>query len=104
MTSRYRFKELRAMAKDQGIKHRGYMNKDQLCEALGVTKNKDLPRYSLTCVKTLESTKWRSTTVISKTFKTNVGNVLYALKVGKPLKTSVGVFTVKKLIYFPECI
>ena len=103
MNVRYRFKELRAMAKDQDIKRRGYMNKDQLCEALGVAKDKDLPRYSLTCVKMLEVTKWRSTTVISKTFKTDVGNVFYALKVGKPLKTSAGSFTVKKN-YFPECI
>ena len=97
MNVRYRFKELRAMAKDQDIKRRGYMNKDQLCEALGVAKDKDLPKYSLTCAETLEVTKWVSMCAIAKAFKTNVGNVSYALKVNKDLRTPFGNFVIKNL-------
>ena len=97
MNIRYRFKELGAMAKDQDIKHRGCMNKDQLCKALGVAKDKNLPKYSLTFLHTLETTKWVSMCAIAKTFKTNVGNVSYALKVNKCLKTPFGNFVIKNL-------
>ena len=92
-----RFKELRAIAKDRGIKRWYHMDKKQLCLILDV----DPPlKFSLTCVKTLEVTMWKNSCSISKAFKVNTGCVFYALKVGKPLKTSVGLFIVKKINLF----
>ena len=35
---RYNFHELRALAKSQGTPKQGYMNKDQLCKALGIVR------------------------------------------------------------------
>ena len=97
---RYSFKELRAMAKDQGIKQWRCMNKDQLCEALGIIRVEHIPcRYTLTCVETFEVTKRWSVYAISKAFKTNIGNVSYALKVDKGLKTSAGNFVIKKISF-----
>lgn len=96
---RYRFKELRTMAKDQGVKQWTLMNKDQLCKALGIVRVEHIPKYTLTCVETLEVTKWRSLNAISKAFKTNIGNVSYALKVDKCLRTSFGIFVIKKILF-----
>ena len=101
MRTIYNFQKLRILARDQCIKQWYYMNKKQLCEAL----NLKVPlKFSLTNIITLEVTKWENSCSISRAFKVNSGCVLYALKVGKPLKTSVGSFTVKKLICSPEGI
>lgn len=101
MNAKYRFKELRAMAKDRGVKRWYHLNKKQLCAALNI---EPFPNFSLTCVETLKVTTWENSCSVAKAFKVNTGCVFYALKVGKPLKTSVGSFIVKKLIYFPECV
>ena len=97
MNAEYRFKELRAIAKDQHIKRWHQMNKNELCSALNLEPPK---KFSLTCVETLEVTMWESSYSISKAYKVNNGCVFYALKVGKPLKTSVGSFVVKKINLF----
>ena len=70
---RYNFHELRSLARDQGIKRWSYMNKDQLCKALGVVRIEHTPKYSLESVDSGEITEWRSTIVISKTFNTDPG-------------------------------
>ena len=101
MNTKYRFIELRSMAKDRGVKRWYHLNKKQLCLVLNIEPS---PKFSLTCVETLEVTTWENSCSVAKAFKVNTGCVFYALKVGKPLKTSVGSFIVKKLIYFPECI
>ena len=92
---KYRFKELRSLARDQGVSRWHQMNKSELCLALNLEPPKS-KKFSLTCVETLEVTTWESVYSISKTFKVNTGCVFYAIKVGKPLKTSVGSFVVEK--------
>ena len=98
MNSKYRFKELRSLARDRGVKRWYHMDKDQLRLVLNV--DPPPPKFSLTCVETLEVTMWENSCSISKAYKVNTGCVFYALKVGKPLKTSVGLFMVKKKIIF----
>ena len=93
---KYNFHELRSLARDQKIKRWGYMNKDQLCKVLNVVRVEHLPKYSLENVASGEISKWRSTIVISKAFDTNTGNIVYALKNGKPLKTQKGSFYIQK--------
>ena len=95
MNSKYRFRELRVMAKDQGVIRWHQMNKNELCSALNLDSPKS-KKFSLTCVETLKVTMWESSYSISKAYKVNTGCVFYALKVGKPLKTSVGLFIVEK--------
>ena len=92
-----RFRELRSLARDQGVSRWHQMNKKELCLALNLEPPKS-KTFSLTCVETLEVTMWESVYSISKTFKINPGSVFYAIKVEKPLKTSDGLFDVKKLI------
>ena len=105
MNVKYSLKELRAMAKDQGVKRWYQMNKSELCSALNLeSPESKSKKFSLTCVGTLEVTMWDSSYSISKASKVNTGCVFYALKVGKLLKTSVGSFVVKKIIYSPEGI
>ena len=99
MNSRYRFIKLRSLARDQGVKRWHQMNKSELCLALNLEPPKS-KKFSLTCVETLEVTTWESVYSISKAFKVNTGCVFYALKVGKPLKTSVGLFMVEKINFF----
>ena len=99
MNSKNRFKDLRAIAKDRDIKRWYHMDKEQLCLILDIDVDPPL-KFSLTCVKTLEVTMWKNSCSISKAFKVNTGCVFYALKVGKPLKTSVGLFIVKKINLF----
>ena len=94
MNTKYRFIELRSMAKDRGVKRWYHLNKKQLCLVLNIEPS---PKFSLTCVETSKVTMWESSCSISKAFKVNTGCVFYALKVGKPLKTSLGLFTVKKM-------
>ena len=94
---RYNFHELRALAKSQGTPKQGYMNKDQLCKALGIVRIEHTPKYSLESVETGKVTEWRSTTVISRTFNTDPGNVLYALRKNRPLKIQEGLFYVRQL-------
>lgn len=94
---RYNFHQLRDMARDQKIKRWTYMNKDQLCKALNVVRVEYLPKYSLEDIISGKVTKWRSVFLISKTLDTNTGNVFYALKKNKPLKTKEGMFFVHKL-------
>ena len=97
MNAKYRFKELRAIAKDRGVKRWYHMNKNEL--RLSLDMNVEPPKskkFSLTCVETLEVTMWKNSCSIAKAFKVNTGSVFYALKVGKPLKTSVGLFIVEK--------
>ena len=89
---RYNFHDLRSMARDLKIKRWGYMNKDQLCKVLNIVRVEHLPKYSLENVASGEITKWRSTVFISKAFDTNSGNIFYALRTGKPLKTQEGSF------------
>ena len=96
MTTRYRFKELRSLARDRGVYHWYQLNKRQLCTALDL---KPPPKFSLTCVETLEVTMWENSCSISKAYGVNTGCVFYALKVGEPLKTSAGSFTVKKILF-----
>ena len=95
METIYNWKELRAMAKTKKIKRWYYMNRSELYSALNLEPPK---KFSLTSVKTSEVTTWRSSCSISKAYKVNTGCVFYAIKVGKPLKTSVGSFVVKKLV------
>ena len=97
METIYNWKELRAMAKTKTIKRWYYMNKGELYLALNLEPTK---KFSLTNVETLEVTMWENSCSISKAFKVNTGCVFYAIKVGKPLKTSFGLFTVKKKINF----
>ena len=97
MNSRYRFIKLRSLARDQGVKRWHQMNKSELCSALNLESSE---KFSLTCVETLEVTMWKSSYSISKAFKVSTGCVFYALKVGKPLKTSVGLFMVEKINFF----
>ena len=99
MNVKNRFKELRAIARNKGIKRWYHMNKEQLCLILDIDV-KPTPKFSLTCVETLEVTMWKNICSISKAFKVNTGCVFYALKVGKPLKTSDGLFIVKKINLF----
>ena len=99
MNEKYRFKELRSLARDQHIKRWHQMNKSELCSALNLEPPKS-KKFSLTCVETLEVTMWESSYSISKAYKVNTGCVFYALKSGKLLKTSVGSFTVKKINLF----
>ena len=94
MNTKYRFKELRSLARERGVKQWYQMSKVQLCLTLDI---KLPPKFSLTCVETSKVTMWESSCSISKAFKVNTGCVFYALKVGKPLKTSLGLFTVKKM-------
>ena len=100
MNPKYRFKELRAIAKDRGVKRWYHMDKEQLCLTLDIDIEPPPPKFSLTCVETLEVTMWKNSCSISKAFKVNTGCVFYALKVGKPLKTSDGLFIVKKINLF----
>ena len=93
-----RFHELRSLARDRGVKRWYQMNKSELCSALNLEPPK---KFSLTCVETSEVTMWRNSCSISKAYKVNTGCVFYAIKVGKPLKTSVGSFVIKKLNYSP---
>ena len=93
MNTKYRFRELRLIAKDRGIKRWYQMNKNELCSTLNLEPPK---KFSLTCVETSEVTMWENSCSISKAYKVNTGCVFYALKVGKPIKTSVGLFIVKK--------
>ena len=90
-----RFRELRSLARDQGVSRWHQMNKSELCLALNLEPPKS-KKFSLTCVETLEVTTWESVYSISKAYKVNTGCVFYAIKVGKPLKTSVGSFVVIK--------
>ena len=91
-----RFRELRSLARDQGVSRWHQMNKKELCWALNLEHHKS-KKFSLTCVETLEVTTWESVYSISKAYKVNTGCVFYAIKVGKPLKTSVGLFVVKNI-------
>ena len=95
MNVKYRFRELRSLAKNQHISRWHQMNKSELCLALNLEPPKS-KKFSLTCIMTLEVTTWESSYSISKAFKVNTGCVFYAIKVGKPLKTSVGSFVVVK--------
>ena len=97
MNTKYRFIELRSMAKDRGVKRWYHLNKKQLCLVLNIEPS---PKFSLTCVETLEVTMWKNSCSVAKAFKVNTGSVFYALKVGMPLKTSVGSFIVKKFNLF----
>ena len=94
---KYTLYELRAIAKSRSVPKWSYMNKGQLCEALSIVRVEHLPKYSLTCLETFEVTKWRSTTAISRAFKTDPGNVLYALKTQRPLKVQTGLYHVHQL-------
>ena len=98
----HKVRELRSLARDQGVSKWYLLNKNQLCEALNLEPTK---KFSLTNVETLEVTMWENSCSISRAYKVNSGCVFYAIKVGKPLKTSVGLFVVKKLTFsFPEGI
>ena len=100
MNEKYRFKELRAIARDRGVKRWYHMDKKELRISLNMYVEPPLPKFSLTCVETLEVTMWKNSCSISKAYKVNTGCVFYALKVGKPLKTSDGLFIVKKINLF----
>ena len=99
MNTKYRFIELRSMAKDRGVKRWYHMNKRQLCLILDIDIEPPT-KFSLTCVETLNVTTWENSCDVAKAFKVNTGCVFYALKVGMPLKTSVGSFIVKKFNLF----
>lgn len=94
MISKNRFRDLRSLARDQGVKRWYQMNKSELCNALGV-KIDPIKKFSLTCVKTATVTTWESGNSIAKFYKVSPCCVFYAIKVEKPLKTSVGSFIVK---------
>ena len=90
----YNFKELRSLARDQGVYHWYLLNKRQLCKALDLEPP---PKFSLTCVETLEVTMWENSCSISNNFKTNNGNIFYALKVGKPLTVDSSSYRIQQL-------
>ena len=89
----YKVRELRTLARDQGVSKWYLLNKKQLYSTLNLKPTK---KFSLTNTITLEVTMWENNCSISRAFKVNAGCVSYAIKVGKPLKTSVGSFVVKK--------
>ena len=97
----YSVRELRSLARDQGVSKWYLLNKNQLYSALILEPTK---KFSLTNIVTLKVTMWENSCSISRAFKVNAGCVFYAIKVGKPLKTSVGSFVVKKIISFPKGI
>ena len=97
----FNVRELRTLARDQGVSKWYLLNKNQLYSALNLEPTK---KFSLTNTTTQEVTMWENSCSISRAFKVNAGCVFYAIKVGKPLKTSVGSFVVKKIIPFPEGI
>ena len=104
METIYKIKELKAMAKNQGVKHRSIMKKSDLCSALNLEHPKsESKKFSLTYIMTLEVTTWESVYSISKAYKVNTGRIFYALRVGRLLRTSVGSFVIKKINY-PEGI
>lgn len=82
---RHTFHELRSLAKQRGVSRWYYMDKGQLCSALGIARVEHLPKYTLTTIETSEVTLWRRTSAISKALGENTGSNFYALKVGKPL-------------------
>ena len=84
-TKRITFQELRSMAKKRGLHQWYYMDKGRLCEALGIVRVEHLPKYSLTCVETSETTLWRSTCAIRKSYGVHTGKIFYAIKVGRPI-------------------
>ena len=90
----YKVRELRTLARDQGVSKWYLLNKKQLYSTLNLKPTK---KFSLTNTITLEVTMWENNCSISRAFKVNAGCVSYAIKVGKPLKTSVGLFVVKKI-------
>ena len=105
MDPEYKLKELIVMAKGQGVKHWGIMNKSDLCSALNLEHPKSKSKkFSLTCIMTLEVTTWESSYSISKAYKLDTGRVFYALRFGRLLRTSVGSFVIKKINYSPEGI
>ena len=105
MDPEYKLKELRVMAKDQGVKHWCIMNKSDLCSALNLESLKSKSKkFSLTCIMTLEVTTWENSYSISKAYKVNTGRVFCALRFGRLLRTSVGSFVIKKINYSPEGI
>ena len=91
----YKVRELRSLARDQGVSKWYLLNKNQLYSALNLEPTK---KFSLTNTTTQEVTMWGNSCSISRAFKVNAGCVFYAIKVGKPLKTSVGSFVVKKIL------
>ena len=75
MNVKYRFKELRSLAKDRGVSRWHQMNKRELCLALSLEHLKS-KKFTLTCVETLEVTSWESVYSISKAYKVNTGCLL----------------------------
>ena len=92
----YKARELRTLARDQGVSKWYSLSKKELCGALNLEPTK---KFSLTNTTTQEVTMWENSCSISKAFKINTGCVFYAIKVGKSLKTSVGLFVVKKFSF-----
>lgn len=90
----YKARELRSLARDRGVHNWWLLNRDQLRNALNLRPD---PKYKLTCVETSEVTMWENSCSISNTFKTNNGNVFYALKVGKPLKANGLSYNIQRL-------
>ena len=76
METIYKIKDLKAMAKNQGVKHWCIMNKSDLCSALNLEHPKsESKKFSLTCIMTLKVTTWESSYSISKAYKVDTGRV-----------------------------
>ena len=89
----HKTRELRTLARDRGVSKWYLLNRNQLYSVLDLEPTK---KFSLTNTTTQRVTMWENSCSISRAFKINTGSIFYAIKVGKPLKTSVGLFVVKK--------
>ena len=90
----HKTRELRTLARDRGVSKWYLLNRNQLYSVLDLEPTK---KFSLTNTTTQRVTMWENSCSISRAFKINTGSIFYAIKVGKPLKTSVGLFVVKKI-------
>ena len=90
----YKARELRSLARDQGIKNWYLLSKKQLSNDLNL---KSSPKFKLTNVETSEVTLWESGCSISQDLKTCKGNIFYALKVGRPLHVRGTTYTIQQL-------
>lgn len=95
-TQCYSYAELKKMAKKANFKKTYLMNKDTLCELLGVMRVKNEPKYILSDSTTGEETKWRSVYFMGKSMGCNTGNIFYAIKHGKELWIWGRRYTVEK--------
>lgn len=90
----YKARELRSLARDQGIENWYLLSKKQLSNALNLRSS---PKFKLTCVETSEVTLWENSCSISQDLKISNGNIFYALKVGKPLQVRGTTYIVQQL-------